>query len=62
MEFPVGEYQQRVKRARALMAESNLDALMVSGDYLYSANYRYLTGHLPRDFQSNTARPHILLL
>jgi len=62
MEFSVGEYQQRVKRARALMAESNLDALMVSGDYLYSANYRYLTGHLPRDFQSNTARPHILLL
>ncbi len=40
MEFPAGEYQQRVKRARVLMAESNLDALMVRGYYLYSDNYR----------------------
>ena len=62
MEFPVEEYQQRVKRACELMAESKLDALMITGDYLNAGNYRYLTGHLPRDYQSNTARPHILVL
>src|SRR5687767_12939869 len=62
MEFPINEYQQRVKRACALMAEAQMDALMVTGDYLYSGNYRYLSGHVPRDFQSNTARPHVMLL
>ena len=62
MEFPEGEYRQRVGRARALMAEGNLDALVVTGDYTAAPNYRYFTGHVPRDYQSNSARPHLLLL
>ena len=62
MEFPLEEYQGRVTRARALMAESNLDAIVVTGDYATSWNYRYLSGHLPRDFQSTPSRPHVLLL
>ena len=62
MEFPENEYQERVERAKSLMNEANLDALMVTGDSLYSANYRYFSGHLPRDYQANSARPHIFLL
>ena len=53
MEFPENEYQERVERAKCLMNEANLDALMVTGDSLYSANYRYFSGHLPRDYQAN---------
>jgi len=44
------------------MARSDLNALLVTGDFTSSLNYRYLSGHLPRDFQSNFSRPHILLL
>lgn len=62
MDFPQSEYQQRVDRALGLMKEQNLDALMVTGDYLSSHNYQYLTGHLPRDYQANSARTHIFLL
>ncbi|MGE3619137.1 MAG: M24 family metallopeptidase [Acidimicrobiia bacterium] len=62
MDFEIQEYEQRVERARALMAERDLDALMVTGDFSYSANYRYFAGYAPRDFQANTARPHVLLL
>lgn len=62
MEFPLTEYQERVALATRLMAEHGLDALLITGDYLYSANYRYFTGHVPRDYQANTARPHVLLL
>lgn len=42
-EFPEAEYQGRYQRARGLMAEAGLDALLVSEDN----NYRYFTGHLP---------------
>ena len=42
-EFPEAEYQTRYQRARTLMAESGLDALMVSEQ----CSYRYFTGHLP---------------
>jgi Xaa-Pro aminopeptidase len=42
-EFPEAEYQGRYDRARNLMAEARLDALLVSEDN----NYRYFTGHLP---------------
>ncbi len=52
----------RVGRARELMKASNLDCLMVTGDWSASPNYRYLSGHLPRDYQANFARPHIMLL
>ncbi len=62
MEFPEAEYRQRVERARALMAEANLDALMATGDYTAAPNYRYFTGHVPRDYQANSARPHLFLL
>ncbi len=62
MEFPEGEYRQRVDRARALMAEANLDAVLVTGDYTTAPNYRYFSGHVPRDYQSNSARPHLCLL
>ena len=62
MEFPLHEYEGRARRARALMAEAGLDALMVTGDYTAAPNYRYFTGHVPRDYQSNAARPHLFLL
>lgn len=42
-EFPEAEYQGRYERARKLMAEAGLDALLVSEDN----SYRYFTGHLP---------------
>jgi Xaa-Pro aminopeptidase len=62
MEFPGSEYRGRVERARALMGEARLDALFVTGDYTAAPNYRYFTGHVPRDYQSNSARPHLFLL
>jgi Xaa-Pro dipeptidase len=62
MEFPRSEYEQRVERALALMEEHGLDALMITGDFTASQNYRYFSGHVPRDFQANSARPHIFVL
>ena len=62
MEFPPSEYQHRIARARELMRERGIDALMVTGDYLYAMNYRYLSGHVPRDYQSTADRTHVLLL
>jgi len=43
-EFPPEEYQVRYERARQLMAQEGLDALLVT-DVI---NYRYFTGHTPR--------------
>lgn len=62
MDFPLDEYQRRVDRAVDLMAEYDFDALMVTGDFAASQNYRYFSGHVPRDFQANSARPHVFLL
>lgn len=62
MEFPRSEYEGRVARACDVMADMGLDALMVTGDFSASQNYRYFTGHVPRDYQANSSRPHILLL
>jgi Xaa-Pro dipeptidase len=62
MPIAASEYRERAERARALMREQKLDALMVTGDYLFSNNYRYLTGHLPRDYQSTTDRTNVLVL
>src|SRR5829696_4278825 len=62
MDFARTEYEQRVARALELMADANLDALMVTGDFTASQNYRYFSGHVPRDFQANSARPHIFVL
>ena len=61
-DFPMEEYKTRSERARELMTKSGLDALMVTGDFTAAFNYRYLSGHLPRDYQSTFSRPHILLL
>lgn len=61
-EFPAAEYAERVARARQRMAELGVDALMVSGDFLSAFNYRYFTGHLPRDFQTTTDRTHVFVL
>jgi Xaa-Pro aminopeptidase len=44
------------------MEEMDLDAIVLTGDWLSSVNYRYLSGHLPRDFQMNLSRPHIFVL
>lgn len=62
MDFPLEEYQLRVKRAQELMEKHGYDALMVTGDLTASHNYRYFTGHMPRDYQANSARTHIFLL
>lgn len=62
MDFAVSEYEQRSARARELMAEQGLDALMITGDFTASHNYRYFSGHVPRDYQANSARPHVFLL
>jgi Xaa-Pro dipeptidase len=62
MDFPPSEYEQRVDRALGLMEQAGLDALMVTGDFTASQNYRYFSGHVPRDFQANSARPHIFVL
>lgn len=62
MDFPESEYQDRVARATSLMEENGLDALMVTGDYQAAQNYRYFSGHLPRDYQSNSARTHVFLM
>jgi len=32
------------------------------GDFSASMNYFYLSGHMPRDYQSNFSRPHIMIL
>ena len=52
----------RADRARALLAEAGLDALIVSGDFSAGMNYFWLSGHMPRDFQLNYSRPHLMVL
>lgn len=56
------EYKERAERARRLMREQGIAALMVTGDYLFSSNYRYLTGHTPRDYQATADRTNVLIL
>ena len=62
VEFPDSEYAARVEGARARMGELGVAALMVTGDFLSAFNYRYFTGHLPRDFQTTTDRTHVFVL
>ncbi|MFD1506939.1 aminopeptidase P family protein [Georgenia yuyongxinii] len=62
MDFEEQEYRARVERAKELMAEENLDAIIVTGDATSAPNYRYLSGHSPRNYQATTSRPHLLLL
>lgn len=60
--FSRAEYETRTRRATELMKHNNLDALLVSGDFSAAMNYFYLSGHLPRDYQSNFSRPHLMIL
>jgi Xaa-Pro dipeptidase len=60
--FEADELRARAGRARELMAEQQLDALLVTGDFSAGMNYYYFSGHLPRDYQLNYSRPHIMVL
>lgn len=60
--FTDAEMHARAERARALLEERRLDALMVTGDFSAGMNYYWLSGHMPRDFQQNYSRPHIMVL
>jgi Xaa-Pro dipeptidase len=60
--FSKHELITRAERARALMGNQGLDALVVSGDFSAGMNYYYLSGHMPRDYQLNFSRPHIMVL
>jgi Xaa-Pro aminopeptidase len=60
--FGPDELRRRAARARELMAEHGLDALLVSGDFSAGGNYYYFSGHLPRDYQQNFSRPHLMVL
>ena len=62
MIFTREEMRRRAGRAQELMARERIDALMVTGDFSASMNYFYLSGHMPRDYQSNFSRPHIMVL
>jgi Xaa-Pro dipeptidase len=60
--FDRGELARRTDQARDLMRKEDLDAIVVSGDFSFGGNYYYLSGHLPRDFQLNFSRPHVMVL
>jgi Xaa-Pro aminopeptidase len=60
--FDDTEMRRRAERARMLMEERALDALVVSGDFSAGMNYYWLSGHMPRDFQLNYSRPHVMVL
>jgi Xaa-Pro aminopeptidase len=60
--FDRGELARRAQRARDLMREEDLNAIVVTGDFSFGGNYYYLSGHLPRDFQLNFSRPHVMVL
>lgn len=62
MEFAEDEYAGRFARARELMAELGLDGVLVTGDATSAHNYRYFSGHSPRNYQATFGRPHLLLL
>jgi Xaa-Pro dipeptidase len=56
-DFTAGEIEGRWERARALMAEARIDALMLTSE----PNYRYLSGHATQAFAIK-ARPLLMLL
>src|SRR5918998_3897040 len=60
--FQREELVARADRARALLERDGLDALIVTGDFAAGMNYYYLSGHLPRDYQLNYSRPHVMVL
>jgi Xaa-Pro dipeptidase len=60
--FEREELRSRGDRARVLMERDGLDALIVTGDFSAGSNYYYLSGHMPRDYQMNFSRPHVMVL
>ncbi len=62
MPFSLDEMLERRTRAQKLMQRDKLDALIVTGDFSACMNYYYLSGHAPRDYQSNFSRPHLMVL
>jgi Xaa-Pro aminopeptidase len=62
MLFSLDEMVDRRTRAQKLMQREKLDALIVTGDFSACMNYYYLSGHAPRDYQSNFSRPHLMVL
>lgn len=62
MDFPEEEYRSRASRAGELMHELGMDAILVTGDSAAAHNYRYFSGHAPRNFQATSGRPHLMLL
>ena len=60
--FDRAELVARAERARALMERDGIDALIVTGDFTTGMNYYYLSGHMPRDYQLNYSRPHVMVL
>ena len=62
MPFALEEMNERKKRAQQLMERQKIDAIVVTGDFSASMNYYYLSGHSPRDYQSNFSRPHLMVL
>jgi Xaa-Pro dipeptidase len=60
--FQIDELRARSQRARALMERDGFDALIVTGDFSAGMNYYYLSGHMPRDYQLNYSRPHVMVL
>jgi Xaa-Pro aminopeptidase len=60
--FTGAELRGRAERTRAQLEQQGLDALLVSGDFSAGMNYYWLSGHMPRDFQQNASRPHLMVL
>jgi Xaa-Pro aminopeptidase len=59
--FERSELERRADRAREGMDRHGLDAVLVTGDFSAGMNYYYLSGHLPRDYQLNYSRPHVMV-
>lgn len=62
MPFTSEEMLDRRRRAQTLMEREKLDAVLLTGDFSACMNYYYLSGHAPRDYQSNFSRPHVMVL
>lgn len=43
------------------MDKHGVDAVLVTGDFSAGMNYYYLSGHMPRDYQLNYSRPHVMV-
>lgn len=57
-EFPKSEFEERYARARSLMEEQNLDALLITE----RLNYIYFTGHRSEQTPIDKLRPYVFIL